>query len=145
MSAAHRLLNAHADRTAARVVRRSIRSLQQITDARMSGDDSGLANVWDEICVQVQGQESFFWDAYEETAGAIISAELNALPPLDRETLWLATDDGFSWLLHSEDGDDPEFTPVDIDGSISYLLREVMNRAADWSNPRIRSYLDRSF
>jgi len=27
-----------------------------------------LVNVWDEICVQVQGEHSAFWDAYDQTA-----------------------------------------------------------------------------
>ncbi len=31
-----------------------------------SGQDTPLKNVWDEICVQVQGEESFFFKAIWE-------------------------------------------------------------------------------
>jgi len=43
-----------------RIVRRVIQFLQQMTEGRLSGDDSGLRNVWDEVCVQVRGQESVY-------------------------------------------------------------------------------------
>jgi len=33
--------------------------------AELFGDDSPLKNVWEEFCAQVQGEHSFYWDAYE--------------------------------------------------------------------------------
>ena len=48
--------------SASRIARKAIHDLQQMT-VTMSGDDSGLKNTWDEICVQIQQEESFFWDA----------------------------------------------------------------------------------
>ena len=41
-----------------RLVRGVVRDLQAMKDGLQSGDDSGLANIWDEVCVQVQYQES---------------------------------------------------------------------------------------
>ncbi|MBS3948993.1 MAG: hypothetical protein KGZ57_11990 [Dethiobacter sp.] len=37
------------------IAKKVIRKLQQLKDM-LSGDDTPLKNVWDEICVQVQGE-----------------------------------------------------------------------------------------
>ncbi len=41
-------------------------------DCLLSGDDTDLVSVWEEICIQVQGQESFDWDAYDYTVYDIV-------------------------------------------------------------------------
>ena len=59
-----RLVKARLDELA----RQAISNFQEIrTDAKLSGDDSPLENVWEEFKYQVQIEESFYWDAYEET------------------------------------------------------------------------------
>ncbi|MFJ4248714.1 DarT ssDNA thymidine ADP-ribosyltransferase family protein [Pseudomonas sp. NPDC089741] len=50
-----------------RLVLGCIRDLQRIQDCLLSGDDSPLRSIWEEICVQQQGKLSFFWRAYQET------------------------------------------------------------------------------
>ena len=35
-------------------------------ESRLSGDDSGLANVWEEWKVQMQGEQSVFFDQNKE-------------------------------------------------------------------------------
>lgn len=39
---------------------RVIARFQRMKDALLSGDNSGLISAWDEVCVQVQGEESFY-------------------------------------------------------------------------------------
>lgn len=48
--------------------------------AMLSGDNSGLANVWDELCVQVQGEHSYYWDAYLETIDDFLRWPVDELP-----------------------------------------------------------------
>ena len=48
-----------------RITRKTIRDLQKMGEEFMSSGDSGLENVWDEICVQVQYDKSMFWDLYD--------------------------------------------------------------------------------
>ena len=62
-----------------RAVRSTIRTLQRRTDGLQSGEDSGLRNAWDEICVQVQVEYSVSWGAYEKTAEPIVAREVNRL------------------------------------------------------------------
>jgi hypothetical protein len=42
-------------------------------DATLSGDDSPLSSVWDEIKEQVQNEQSFYWDAYLQTMKDLIA------------------------------------------------------------------------
>lgn len=58
-----------------RVVNFAKRHLRQLgRDYMLSGDDSPLCNVWEEICAQQRGEESFYWFAYKYVIDAIQSA-----------------------------------------------------------------------
>lgn len=128
----------------------------------LSGDDSGLLNTWDEICAQVQGDQSVFWDAYEDTVDSVILNELQKLPDLELQALWLQTDVGLAWRDNArgeidtvvdrpvdggapdcEEGRDNESagTPTSLDDIIPHVSERVYSLAAEWSNRRIRSYL----
>jgi len=56
-----------AEQICRRLTRRMIATLQKMNNGLLSGDDSGLKNAWDEICAQLQFEESFSWDVYDET------------------------------------------------------------------------------
>lgn len=47
------------------VIDRVVLDLRFDSRSRMSGD-SGLRNVWEEVCVQMQGEKSFYWSLYEQ-------------------------------------------------------------------------------
>jgi hypothetical protein len=144
-----RLVADAAGRESARICRRVIRTLQGMRDALHSGDDSGLRDAWDEFCVQVQSEESVFREAYEDTVRQVIAEEIRRLPPTVRETIWLQTDAGIDWTVEMSDTDegrpvDRRALPVADEDVVDYLYREyVLAQAGDWSNPRIRAYLDR--
>jgi hypothetical protein len=61
------IVAAVAEHAAERITSRAIRGLQRMPSG-ISGEESGLANVWNEICVQVQHEHSFAWNAYDQTA-----------------------------------------------------------------------------
>lgn len=132
-----------ADSVGRRIARRVMRSLQGMTDSRLSGDDSGLANVWDEVCVQVQFEQSIFWDAYEHTVTALVAGEFAKLAPHERESVWLRSPDGTAWSCEDEARREP--APVSDPQAVDHIVREfVYAEAGRWSNPQIRQYLDRS-
>lgn len=136
------IVRAVAEGAAERITRKVIADLQQMTDT-MSGDDSGLKTTWDEICVQVQGEESFYWDAYEQIVYGLVARHIIQLSKHEREAIWLQTGAGFDW-----DGEDPEereVYPVCDDDIINWLIREyVYSKAENWSNARIEACLARS-
>lgn len=105
-----------ADSAASRIVGATVAWLKA-QKAQLSGDDTPLKNVWEEVCVQVQGDESFYWDVYKETAVTDLAARIESLRQHQQVALWLQTDQGFEWTLDQEDegsGSD-ESPPVNID------------------------------
>lgn len=71
-----------------------IRHLQQLRNGLLSGDESATST-WDELCVQMQSEPSFDWEAYEETALALIRPMVQSLAHFEQAALWLQTDCGF--------------------------------------------------
>jgi len=125
------------------VTRRAILGLQRLTDCLGSGDDSELKNTWDEICVQVQSDQSVMWGAYEETSRAFLLGAIERLKPFEREALWLQTEQGQDWGY--EDESEQKAAPVSKKDIVQYLWSEyLLDAAGRWSNPRIRAYLDRA-
>jgi hypothetical protein len=103
MTTSERLVRDLAIRAIDKTVRRTIRTLQKQTDGLQSGDDSGLVNLWGEVCVQMQFEKSFYWQTYEHVIESILPVHLDRLSPLELEAIWLQTDAGIDWL-----SDDPE-------------------------------------
>lgn len=129
-----------------RISRKVIRRLQRMTEDMQSGADTPLKNIWDEICVQVQSQESVFWDAYLDLAQRIVWDEVSKLPPAVKQAIWLQTNEGADWEPDYDGGG--EAPPVCDDDVLDYVLHDfVLTAAADWTNSRITKYLEaeRSF
>ncbi|MGH9834164.1 MAG: hypothetical protein ACREBD_12160 [Blastocatellia bacterium] len=119
-----------------------IATLQKMNDALLSGDGSGLENIWDEICAQVQYEQSFYWDAYDQTVRSLAEAEVEKLLPHEREAIWLQTPEADVWEFEDESERKPY--PVCNDDIVGYLVKErLYHEAGRWSNERIREYLDR--
>jgi len=114
-----------------------------MTSEMQSGDDSCLKNVWDEVCVQVQGQESTVWDAYLDTIRQLISAYLDELDVELKRAIWLQTDAGIDWATNEDQEDTREHDiplPDDTEDITEHILADVLSSAADWTNARIERY-----
>jgi hypothetical protein len=120
---------------AARLARRIVRVLIGMQEGLQSGADSGLVSVWEEICVQVQGEHSVLWDAYDQTVHDLACRDVEALPQPVVRALW-------EWL--DSTGELPgDAGPYSTDDVAEYLVRAVYGTADEWSNRRIRAYLGR--
>jgi hypothetical protein len=100
------IVRAVAEKAARRITRKAIADLEQLKDT-LSGDDSGLQTAWDEICVQVQGQESFYWDIYDESVRSIVAGCIPKLAKYEREAIWLQTDAGNDWDFEEPEEREP--------------------------------------
>ena len=89
------------------------------TDPKASGDDSPLEDVWEEFKDQVQNDESFYWDDFEETFLGICSAYVKALPSFEFRLLWYWTDGYVQW--HEASDEEPPYLRDD-------LTRELFER-----------------
>lgn len=109
-------------------------------DNLLSPDDHDLKNVWEEICVQKQAEESVFWNTYEETIEMVI---LDILSRIDKEIL------KFLSIMDDEEYEQIEngnFNYDDYNHSIDSVLRvlknHVIQESINYSNRRIQNYLD---
>lgn len=141
LSASERIVGALARATAERLCRRAVARLAKLRHT-LSGDDSELKSTWDEICAQVQGDESPLWDAYESAIHDALAFDVSNLPAYTQQALWLRTPEGEAWdVAFGDEGTDPPGCHDDI---IRYLTRQyVLQEAGRWSNSRIRAFLDR--
>lgn len=139
-----------AKRATARAVRLVMRRMREVQDARLSGEDSELANAWEEVCVQVQGEHSFYWSAYLATMKQFAVEAADRMSYHDWCAVWLQTDDGRQWVSDIESGVLSGDTDVDhlprycAEDVAVYITDATCDLAASWSNPRIRAYAERS-
>ena len=136
-----KIISAVAKRGCTRVAGRVVQLLQRTTEGMQSGEGSVLANLWDEVCIQVQGEESIFWDVYLEVIEQYIAQEIRLLDEVAMHAIWLQTSNGFDWAFDQEG--DVECVPCDRRDIVNHILNEyILSRAADYSNRRIRKYLE---
>jgi len=128
-----------ARRECRRISRKTILALQKIRNGRQSGEDSPLRNTWDEICVQVQSEESIFWGLYRDTIEGSIADEVERLDVPTKESIWLQTE-GYEYWDEEENTESVPWVPEDI---IRYILgKYVLSAAEDWHNRTIEGYLN---
>ncbi|MFO0376287.1 MAG: hypothetical protein ACK51N_04485 [bacterium] len=101
-------------------------------EARLSGDDSVLADVWEEFKYQIQRGESPFFDAYEDSIRAICAGLVAELPCSLQGLLWLWSDAYIDWDGPEDDDEQqiPYGDPV-TDGLENELWRRVRVAADD--------------
>lgn len=135
------LVRQMASDIAARAAVRAVRHLSKIPST-LSGDDSGLRTTWEEFCVQVQGEQSFFWEDYQLTVRQCISGVLSRLPNLEVVALWLQSDAAIDWLADHED--ERKLPPV-FEPDVVEVVYDIVWRIADESrNPRVVRYLSQA-
>lgn len=136
-----KIISALAEAACEEISRKVIRSLRKMTAGMQSGDDSPLKNIWDEVCVQIQDQESAVWDYYLETVESLVMQELKGLDDATKQAIWLQTYEGSDWSCDNEDGETADF--VDDDMAIYIVNNFVLSEAANFTNQRIEKYLER--
>lgn len=102
-------------------------------DMLTSGDDSGLKNVWEEICVQVKSEKSIHWDSYENTIENCISSELELQPKAIVDLLI------YIGNIHEPD------EVLNRNGAINDLLSDIWSKANLYTNINIEKYLNGEF
>lgn len=125
-----------ADKISKEVSSKGIRGLQKC-DVTLSGEDSGLINTWEEICVQIQGEYSYYWDSYEEAIELFLQPHLDKLNPYEEFAIWLQTDEGMDY----DENEDME-PQINASAVLKYVKSFLYEQAGNWTNKRIRNYLE---
>ena len=117
------IVKALAHDIANKITKKTIFSLQRMPyDSPLSGDDSGLTTVWDEICVQVQIGESYHWDIYDITVKSFVEYDVSQLKHFEKLALWIQSDS----YCDCDKQDDEEFPPLYEGDLVDYLLEEYI-------------------
>lgn len=144
MSIEQDILKRFADDLSERISKKTILSLKRIKD-NLSGSDTGLKNIWDEVCVQKQDEESFHWDKYEIIINELISKQIQKLKEHEKLAIWLQTEEGFDWayknINHDTENSILNFSIQDLSKYISENY--VYIEASTFKNKRINKFLAR--
>jgi hypothetical protein len=136
-----RMLSEFADKLCKKITNQTISDLRAMKDCLLSGDDSSLNNVWDEICVQVQYEESVFWDSYLDVISSMIKKRMAPLETYEKMAIWWQKGNPEDALEENEDDFNSFF--FDEDESCDYIINNyILSSAADYTNQAIRTYLD---
>lgn len=103
-------------------------------DYLLSGSDSPLKNVWEEICVQVQTEYSYHWSAYESTIENCIEVVYSKQPEAIRDLI-----NYFGQLNSNDFTNDDIYT--DEDGK-EEIKSQILTLAADYNNATIYAYIN---
>jgi hypothetical protein len=124
------------------ICRRVIRAYRRMPPI-LCGDDSPLASIWEDICVQEQQQErSVAWEeSYEASLLGFLEGEVDELDDATRWAIWHITDAALDWRV--DETQPPEkWSGEDL---ARFLLdRYVLPAAENYSNARIRRFIEQT-
>ena len=128
-----------ADIVCKRIAWQTRMALTKMTDCRLSGDDSPLKNIWEEICVQCQDENSFAWSAYEETIRSFVTGLIQKLKRREIESIYLQTEDACDM---TDDEAEQKHISINESSVVDFIIEQhIYPLAGDWSNKRIRKYI----
>ena len=115
----------------ARAARETVAALKEMRET-LSGDDSPLRNVWQEIRAQVNGEESGFWEFYEQTIEACALKILEKYSQAEKIAVWLSAEESWDWL-EGHFGDDLELQAVPLEETVAaiQIRKRVVSLASD--------------
>lgn len=134
-----------------KISKNTIKTLKKMSSG-LSDDILGLNNIWEEICVQMQYDYSYFWDEYEDIVRGLIEENVLNLKDYELAAIWSQSDQGSEWLspmriIHVEDvnncnGEEPDL-PILSDDVVSFIMHDYIYKTAiEFSNARIKKFLD---
>lgn len=140
-SEAVRLVSQKGEELAKKVKKQIIRDIQKLSgDAMMLSDDSGLKNVWDEYCVQLQEERGFGFELLEDFVYNTCELKLEEFQEknnLDFEILTFYLE-GNKYGKFSD-----EYIGLPFDEIVQVMFQEINSIASNYSNKRISEYLYR--
>ena len=139
METEHEVVVSLAERLTRRLVKKIRKGFQDMP-AGLSGDDSGLADAWEEFCVQVQFQESFYWSAYLYTLDSLVTFYVEELKEYEQLAIWFQTDEGWGWSRATAE-EREDFPGVSIEEVCQYIEAKVKEQADEWTSKSIEEYL----
>ncbi|WIM05890.1 MAG: hypothetical protein OHM77_00950 [Candidatus Nitricoxidivorans perseverans] len=138
------LVAAWASQLSDKLIQDAIQSLEAMDSQEMLSGDSGLKNVWEEVCVQVQDEQSFFWETYVETIENLLAGYIEMLDKNARLALWTVTESGQDYIDDRQSDDEGDLNiPVDVDEIVAMLKESLLSVAENHESSSISRFLQR--
>lgn len=99
-----------------------IKTLRDEKKGLQSGDDSGLINIWDEICVQMQREQSEMWELYQDMITGFVEAELGKLDSSIIKSIWLQTVNGEVWDEENQSNEEANIIGHNDDNEFYFIV-----------------------
>lgn len=109
-----------------------IAQLKSMTEGLQSGGDSGLVNIWEEICVQLQSDYSAMWDLYDETVCDLVERAVLCLSQYAMAALQYSID-----FKESEHGYE-----YDLDEIVNNIVHRIYEEATADRSARVTAFLE---
>lgn len=108
-----------------------------------------LKNLWDDVCYQIQREQSFYWSHYDDMVFSNVLSLLEGLEDYEVNAIWLQSDEVYYQLseLESEGVEiDNQYQTMNISCYLHDITRYVIGeyvykQAEDWQNNRLRHAL----
>lgn len=120
------------------IVDKVIRALKRQKKLLLSGEESGLKNLWEEYCVQLQQERSYHFETYIETLKNFIDDEISKQPQEIQKVLDFSENENFD---KEDEFENNEFH-YSRDNAIDEILKEINTISLNFENKNIRKYLD---
>ena len=130
----HKLVEKQADQYVENLIRKVIRGLRVIK-ITTTGDDTVLANCWDEICVQQQDERFYSWDYFEMTIEGVVEGCFDSLSLFEQQCINFA-------MVQSPYEEPHDYEAIYTEGVVEFIQQKVLQETTDYTNSRIRAYLD---
>lgn len=135
-----------SDNLSKKIASKTIRWMQSFPTTL---DMGYLKNLWDDVCYQVQKEESFYWSHYDDMVVSKILSLLAELEDYEVNAIWLQSDEVYYQLSELEsDGIiiDNQYKTINLScyrhDIARYITGEYIYKQAEaWRNNRLRQAL----
>ena len=125
-----------ADTATEKLIRRCIKKCQRAIPGVLSGH--GVANLWDEICVQTQ-TNSCLYELYVDHVKDVLKTLIAGLTSVERLAVWLSTYAGECYQQDAEEQTfDSALRSVSDSDIAKHVTPKVFGEAMNYENRRIR-------
>lgn len=108
-----------------------------------------LKNLWDDVCYEIQGEESYSWSYYNDMIISNVASLLEGQEDYEVNAIWMQSDEFYYQLSELEsDGilKDSQYEPINLSCYIHdisrYITEEyIYQQAESWRNDRLRQVL----
>lgn len=129
-----------------KITRQTIKWMQNL-DSKL--DQYYLVNLWDDVCYQLQREQSYYWRHYDDMIMVYVISRIKELNKHEANAIWLQTEDSYDYLIEMNDNKisvDSEFESLKSSICVNDIARYIVNKyvytqAENWRNDKLRKEL----